>query len=97
MVKDSEIDFLADEFFDLLDKNLPMQNAKAVNGDVTKVGNEWKGIRIIVEVSCQNRNATVKVKPTAGSQLVKAVGVSGQKKLIINYRRTTPETERRPS
>merc|ERR1712080_347203 len=37
-------------------------------------GKEWKGIRVPIVLSCQNREAKVVIKPTSSSLIVKDMG-----------------------
>jgi len=48
--------------------------AKKVNEDIIKMGKEWKGIRVPIELSCQNREAKVQIKPTAAALIIKDMG-----------------------
>ena len=41
--------------------------AKKVNEDVIKLGAVWKGIRLPVELHCQDREAKVHFKPTVSA------------------------------
>jgi large subunit ribosomal protein L12e len=49
-------------------------NAKKVGEDVIKEGGKWKGIRVMVEVKCQNKVAEITVKPTSSALIIKALG-----------------------
>ena len=39
-----------------------------------KEGGKWKGIRVMVELKCQNRAATISVKPSSSALLIKDLG-----------------------
>ena len=49
-------------------------NAKKVGEDIVKEGGKWKGIRVMVELKCQNRAATISVKPTSSALIIKELG-----------------------
>jgi len=46
-------------------------NAKKVGEDIIKEGGKWKGIRVMVELKCQNRAAEINVKPTSSALIIK--------------------------
>ena len=48
-----------------------MKNAKKVGEDIVKEGGKWKGIRVMVELRCQNRAAEITVKPTSSALIIK--------------------------
>ena len=48
--------------------------SKKVNEDIINLGKEWKGIRIPIHLHCQDRAATVLIKPTASALIIKAMG-----------------------
>ena len=48
--------------------------AKKVNEDIIKLGKEWKGIRVPIKLSCQDRAAKVEVLLTASSLVIKDMG-----------------------
>merc|ERR1711879_830481 len=48
--------------------------AKKVNEDIIKVGKEWKGIRVPMKLSCQDRAAKVEVLTTASSLIIRDMG-----------------------
>ena len=48
--------------------------AKKVNEDIIKFGKEWKGIRVPIQLDCQNREAKVTIKPTAAALIIKDMG-----------------------
>merc|ERR1712125_245679 len=45
-----------------------------VNEDIIKIGKEWKGIRVPMKLSCQDRAAKVEVLMTASALLIKDMG-----------------------
>lgn len=49
------------------------QNPKKVGDDIAKATSDWKGLRVTVALTIQNRVATVKVIPSASSLIVKAL------------------------
>ena len=46
---------------------------KEVGDDIMKATKEWKGIKVQVEIRCQNRKATVSVMPNAAPLVLKAL------------------------
>merc|ERR1712029_42448 len=46
---------------------------KKIGDDICKNTQEWKGLRITVELRIQNRQATVRVVPSASSLIIKAL------------------------
>nr|CAB3265695.1 60S ribosomal protein L12 [Phallusia mammillata] len=46
---------------------------KKVGDDIAKSTQDWKGLRITVELKIQNRQATVRVVPSASSLIIKAL------------------------
>merc|ERR1712096_386485 len=46
---------------------------KKIGDDIAKNTQEWKGLRITVELRIQNRQATVRVVPSASSLIIKAL------------------------
>lgn len=46
---------------------------KKVGDDIAKATQEWKGLRITVKLTIQNRQATVSVVPTASSLVIRAL------------------------
>eukprot|EP00005_Dracoamoeba_jomungandri_P001726 CAMPEP_0174253392 /NCGR_PEP_ID=MMETSP0439-20130205/2763_1 /TAXON_ID=0 /ORGANISM="Stereomyxa ramosa, Strain Chinc5" /LENGTH=173 /DNA_ID=CAMNT_0015334391 /DNA_START=44 /DNA_END=565 /DNA_ORIENTATION=+ len=46
---------------------------KKIGDDIAKTTQDWKGLRITVKLTIQNRQAAVTVVPTAASLLVKAL------------------------
>ena len=59
-------------------------NAKKVGEDIIKEGGKWKGIRVMVELKCQNRAAEISVKPTSSALIIKELG---------NYERDRKKTK----
>ena len=49
-------------------------NAKKVGEDIIKEGKNWKGIRVMVELKCQNRAATISIQPTSSALIIKELG-----------------------
>lgn len=46
---------------------------KKVGDDIAKATGDWKGLKITVCLTIQNRNATISVVPSAASMIVKAL------------------------
>mmetsp|Transcript_40896 Transcript_40896/g.102992 ORF Transcript_40896/g.102992 Transcript_40896/m.102992 type:complete len:171 (+) Transcript_40896:165-677(+) len=46
---------------------------KKVGDDIAKATGDWKGLKVTVKLSIQNRQATVSVVPTAASLIIKAL------------------------
>jgi len=46
---------------------------KKVGEDIAKASQEWKGLRITVQLTIQNRQAKIDVVPTASSLVIKAL------------------------
>jgi ribosomal protein L11 len=49
-------------------------NAKKVGEDIVKEGGKWKGIRVMVQLKCQNRAAEITVQPTSSALVIKELG-----------------------
>ncbi len=49
-------------------------NPKKVGDDIQKMTKEWKGIKVMIELRVQNREAHVTLLPTAAGQVIKAMG-----------------------
>jgi hypothetical protein len=61
----------------LLILRLP-QSPKKVGEDIAKATSQWKGLRVTVQLTIQNRQAAVSVVPSASSLVIKALkGVYG--------------------
>lgn len=50
-----------------------LQSPKKIGDDIAKATSEWKGLRITVKLTIQNRQATVSVVPSASSLIIKAL------------------------
>ena len=59
-------------------------NAKKVGEDIVKEGGKWKGIRVMVQLKCQNRAAEITVQPTSSALIIKELG---------NYERDRKKTK----
>ena len=46
---------------------------KKVGEDIAKASQDWKGLRITVQLTIQNRQAKIEVVPTASSLVIKAL------------------------
>ncbi|XP_064602066.1 large ribosomal subunit protein uL11-like [Liolophura sinensis] len=46
---------------------------KKIGDDIAKATSDWKGLRITVKLTIQNRQATVSVVPSASSLIIKAL------------------------
>ena len=53
-------------------------NPKKVGDDVQKLTKEWKGIKVMIELRVQNREAQVHLIPSAAAQVIKAMGEPGR-------------------
>ena len=51
----------------------PSQAPKKVGEDIAKATGDWKGLRITVQLTIQNRQATVAVVPSASSLVIRAL------------------------
>lgn len=49
------------------------QSPKKVGEDIAKATGDWKGLRVTVQLTIQNRQATVSVVPSASSLVIKAL------------------------
>ena len=49
------------------------QSPKKVGDDIAKATQDWKGLRITVQLTIQNRQAKVSVVPSAYSLIIKAL------------------------
>jgi len=49
-------------------------NAKKVGEDIQKETAKWKGIKIMIELRCQNRAATIVIVPSASALLIAELG-----------------------
>ena len=50
-----------------------MQSPKKVGEDIAKATGAWKGLRVTVQLTIQNRQAKVDVVPSASSLVIKAL------------------------
>merc|ERR1712137_1035847 len=48
-------------------------NPKKIGEDTAKNTKEWKGLKVTVKLTIQNRQATVEVVPSAASMVIKAL------------------------
>lgn len=56
-----------------------VQSPKKVGEDIAKATGAWKGLRVTVQLTIQNRQAAVSVVPSASSLVIKALkGPSSQ-------------------
>ncbi len=51
----------------------PQQSPKKVGEDIAKATGDWKGLRVTVQLTIQNRQAAVSVVPSASSLVIKAL------------------------
>src|SRR5687768_15536267 len=51
----------------------PLQSPKKVGDDIAKATGDWKGLKITVQLTIQNRQATISVVPSAASMVIKAL------------------------
>jgi large subunit ribosomal protein L12e len=49
-------------------------NPKKIGEDIIKEGTKWKGIRVMIQLKCQNRAAEITIEPTTSSLLIKELG-----------------------
>lgn len=55
------------------DSTADRQSPKKVGEDIAKATGDWKGLRVTVQLTIQNRQATVSVVPSASSLVIKAL------------------------
>ena len=55
-----------------------MQAPKKVGDDIAKGTQEWKGLKVTVKLTIQNRKATVSVVPSASSLVIRALKEPGR-------------------
>ena len=48
-------------------------NPKKIGEDIAKNTKEWKGLKVTVKLTIQNRQATVEIVPSAASMVIKAL------------------------
>lgn len=53
--------------------NFFVQSPKKVGDDIAKATSDWKGLKITVSLTIQNRQATIAVVPSAASLVIKAL------------------------
>jgi large subunit ribosomal protein L12e len=49
------------------------QSPKKIGEDIAKATGDWKGLRVTVQLTIQNRQAQVAVVPSASSLVIKAL------------------------
>lgn len=52
---------------------ISLQSPKKVGEDIAKGTQDWKGLKITVQLTIQNRQAAVSVVPSASSLVIKAL------------------------
>jgi len=52
---------------------MSIQSPKKIGEDIAKATQDWKGLKITVQLTIQNRQATVSVVPSASSLVIKAL------------------------
>ena len=58
----------------LLSKYLNIsQSPKKVGDDIAKATQDWKGLKVTVKLTIQNRQAKIEVVPSAASLIIKAL------------------------
>lgn len=50
-----------------------LQSPKKVGDDIAKATSDWKGLKITVKLTIQNRQAAISVCPSAASLIIKAL------------------------
>lgn len=50
-----------------------LQSPKKVGEDIAKASKDWKGLRVTVQLTVQNRQAQVSIVPAASSLVIKAL------------------------
>ena len=50
-----------------------LQSPKKVGDDIAKATQDWKGLKVTVKLTIQNRQAKVEVVPSAASLVIKAL------------------------
>ena len=66
-----QVEILPDRHLQYL--RCPSQAPKKVGEDIAKATGDWKGLRITVQLTIQNRQATVAVVPSASSLVIRAL------------------------
>ena len=66
-----------------------MQSPKKVGDDIAKATGDWKGLKITVRLTIQNRQAKVDVVPSASALIIKALKEPPRdRKKVKNGKRT---------
>ena len=52
---------------------IKFQSPKKVGDDIAKATTEWKGLKITVKLTIQNRQAQIAVVPSAASMIIRAL------------------------
>ena len=60
---------------------LDVQSPKKVGEDIAKATGDWKGLRVTVQLTIQNRQAAVSVVPSASSLVIRAL--KGEKAMTM--------------
>ena len=53
--------------------SLLLQSPKKVGDDIAKATQEWKGLKVTVKLTVQNRQAKIEVVPSAASLIIRAL------------------------
>ena len=61
------------QFHLIILKYVAGQSPKKVGEDIAKATGAWKGLRVTVQLTIQNRQATVSVVPSASSLVIRAL------------------------
>lgn len=78
-----------------------LQSPKKVGEDIAKATGDWKGLRVTVQLTIQNRQAAVSVVPSASSLVIRALKGEGawhsllEQSLIVYYYATEPPRDRK--
>lgn len=67
-----QIAVISGSCFHALSSNI-FQSPKKVGDDIAKATGDWKGLKITVCLTIQNRQATISVVPSAASLIIKAL------------------------
>ena len=52
---------------------VPLQSPKKVGDDIAKATQDWKGLKVTVKLTVQNRQAKIEVVPSAASLIIRAL------------------------
>merc|ERR1712127_1147167 len=64
---------------------------KKIGEDIAKATQDWKGLKITVQLTIQNRQATVSIVPSASSLVIKALKEPPRDRKILGwYRQRNP-------